>query len=261
MAAAVAQARSGQRRAHLSGVDRARPGPAHGRGAPLGHRLRPRAGPSPCDADLDEVVGTWPAGRRAGRLARPGLCRPRGGADGRRPTTCECWTFLPAPSPRAMWARRQAHETAIHRVDAQLAAGLPVSPWSPGLCRRRHRRAPVAVRPPAQHRAARRSAGHLGGALRRCRRRVGAAPGRARRHHDARHGQRPGRRALHGDRTGRRSLPGAVEPRRCGRPERRRRALRAGPVLRGRADPLVLGGRPAARHAVGVVPRRRPKVQ
>lgn len=34
-----------------------------------------------------------------------------------------CWTFLPAPSPLAMWARRQAHETAIHRVDAELAAG------------------------------------------------------------------------------------------------------------------------------------------
>jgi len=38
-----------------------------------------------------------------------------------------CWTFLPAPSPRAFWARRQAHETAIHRVDAELAAGAPVS--------------------------------------------------------------------------------------------------------------------------------------
>lgn len=35
-----------------------------------------------------------------------------------------CWTFLPAPSPLAFWARRQTHETAIHRVDAQLAAGL-----------------------------------------------------------------------------------------------------------------------------------------
>ena len=34
-----------------------------------------------------------------------------------------CWTFLAAPSPRAFWARRQAHETAIHRVDAQLAEG------------------------------------------------------------------------------------------------------------------------------------------
>lgn len=34
-----------------------------------------------------------------------------------------CWTFLSAPSPLAFWARRQAHETAIHRADAQLAAG------------------------------------------------------------------------------------------------------------------------------------------
>jgi uncharacterized protein (TIGR03083 family) len=34
-----------------------------------------------------------------------------------------CWTFLPAPSPLAFWARRQAHETAIHRADAELAAG------------------------------------------------------------------------------------------------------------------------------------------
>jgi uncharacterized protein (TIGR03083 family) len=34
-----------------------------------------------------------------------------------------CWAFLPAPSAVAFWARRQAHETAIHRVDAELAAG------------------------------------------------------------------------------------------------------------------------------------------
>ena len=35
----------------------------------------------------------------------------------------ECFTFLPAPSPLAFWARRQAHETAIHRADAELASG------------------------------------------------------------------------------------------------------------------------------------------
>jgi uncharacterized protein (TIGR03083 family) len=34
-----------------------------------------------------------------------------------------CWTFLDAPSPLAFWARRQAHETAIHRADAERAAG------------------------------------------------------------------------------------------------------------------------------------------
>src|SRR5215469_4545008 len=32
-------------------------------------------------------------------------------------------TFLPAPSPLAFWARRQAHETAVHRLDAQAAGG------------------------------------------------------------------------------------------------------------------------------------------
>lgn len=39
------------------------------------------------------------------------------------PDDLECWTFMPAPSPRAFWARRQAHETTIHRVDAERAGG------------------------------------------------------------------------------------------------------------------------------------------
>jgi len=39
------------------------------------------------------------------------------------PPDVQCWTFLPAPTPLAFWARRQAHETTVHRVDAQLAAG------------------------------------------------------------------------------------------------------------------------------------------
>ncbi len=39
------------------------------------------------------------------------------------PDDLEAWTFLPAPTPRAMWARRQAHETAIHRFDAEMAGG------------------------------------------------------------------------------------------------------------------------------------------
>lgn len=34
-----------------------------------------------------------------------------------------CWSFLPAPSPLAFWARRQAHETGIHRADVESAAG------------------------------------------------------------------------------------------------------------------------------------------
>ncbi len=49
-----------------------------------------------------------------------------------------CWTFLAASSPLAFWARRQAHETAIHRVDAQLAVaaagpGAELDPFPAGL--------------------------------------------------------------------------------------------------------------------------------
>jgi uncharacterized protein (TIGR03083 family) len=41
----------------------------------------------------------------------------------------ECATFMPAPSPLAFWARRQAHETAVHRYDAQSARpGGPPAP-------------------------------------------------------------------------------------------------------------------------------------
>ncbi|MCX4910952.1 maleylpyruvate isomerase family mycothiol-dependent enzyme [Streptomyces sp. NBC_00878] len=39
------------------------------------------------------------------------------------PPDVECWSFLPAPSPLAFWARRQAHETTVHRVDAESARG------------------------------------------------------------------------------------------------------------------------------------------
>jgi len=40
-------------------------------------------------------------------------------------------TPWPTRSPRLFWARRQAHETAIHRVDLQLAAGYGVSDIDP----------------------------------------------------------------------------------------------------------------------------------
>ncbi|ATL25878.1 hypothetical protein KY5_0860 [Streptomyces formicae] len=45
------------------------------------------------------------------------------------PLDVECWAFLPAPSPLAFWARRQAHETTVHRLDAESArGGAPFSP-------------------------------------------------------------------------------------------------------------------------------------
>ncbi|OPF76985.1 hypothetical protein VT50_0222635 [Streptomyces antioxidans] len=43
----------------------------------------------------------------------------------------KCFTFLPADSPLAFWARRQAHETAIHRIDAESARGGDFSPFTP----------------------------------------------------------------------------------------------------------------------------------
>lgn len=39
------------------------------------------------------------------------------------PRDLDCFTFLPAASPLGFWARRQAHETAIHRADAESACG------------------------------------------------------------------------------------------------------------------------------------------
>lgn len=36
------------------------------------------------------------------------------------------WTWFPGEDTVAFWFRRMAHEAAIHRLDAELAAGLPV---------------------------------------------------------------------------------------------------------------------------------------
>jgi uncharacterized protein (TIGR03083 family) len=68
-----------------------------------------RAGP----AD-DELIDWFRAGHAA--LVETLFAAPPG---------LECWSFLAAPSAVAFWARRQAHETAIHRADAELVAGDP----------------------------------------------------------------------------------------------------------------------------------------
>ncbi|CAL9635279.1 maleylpyruvate isomerase family mycothiol-dependent enzyme [Streptomyces sp. Tu 3180] len=45
------------------------------------------------------------------------------------PPDVECFTFLPGPpSALAFWARRQAHETAVHRFDAESARGGAATP-------------------------------------------------------------------------------------------------------------------------------------
>ncbi|MDJ0381199.1 maleylpyruvate isomerase family mycothiol-dependent enzyme [Streptomyces sp. G-G2] len=45
------------------------------------------------------------------------------------PADVRCWTFLPTdpPSPLAFWARRQAHETSVHRMDAEAALGIELT--------------------------------------------------------------------------------------------------------------------------------------
>ncbi|MFD9370578.1 maleylpyruvate isomerase family mycothiol-dependent enzyme [Streptomyces sp. NPDC060020] len=49
------------------------------------------------------------------------------------PADVQCWTFLPTapPSPLAFWARRQAHETTVHRMDAEAARGVAFSTVEP----------------------------------------------------------------------------------------------------------------------------------
>jgi len=86
----------------------------------------------PSRGGLEEAAGTWPADDDLAGWFGQG-CTDLVTALADTPDDLQCWTFLAAPSPRAMWARRQAHETAVHRVDAQLAAGSPVSPCAPAF--------------------------------------------------------------------------------------------------------------------------------
>jgi uncharacterized protein (TIGR03083 family) len=76
-----------------------------------------------------ELDGHWPSDAslvdwfREGHAELVGVLREA-------PADLECFTFLPAPSPRAFWARRQAHETGMHRVDAESASGQ-ITPFAP----------------------------------------------------------------------------------------------------------------------------------
>lgn len=85
--------------------------------------------PAPAEAEIlaaepsDKQLLDW---FRDGHAALVGALRAA-------PPDVPCWTFLPAPSALAFWARRQAHETAIHRVDAELAADGPVTSPDPAF--------------------------------------------------------------------------------------------------------------------------------
>lgn len=76
----------------------------------------------PIDDELEAIAGGWPSDQdlapwfRAGHALLVDALRSA-------PDDLDCWAFLRAPTPLAFWARRQLHETAIHRVDAELASG------------------------------------------------------------------------------------------------------------------------------------------
>ncbi|RSO08581.1 hypothetical protein DMH18_20945 [Streptomyces sp. WAC 06783] len=82
-------------------------------------RVTPPEGPQP----PDEALAEW---------VRDG-CRTLVSTLRAAPADLSCWTFLPAPSPLHFWARRQAHETAIHRADAESALGAGITPSAPAF--------------------------------------------------------------------------------------------------------------------------------
>ena len=78
------------------------------------------------DMDLEELVGGWPSDDQLVTWFVTGH-RKLVDVLTAAPFDLNCFTFLAASSPLAMWARRQAHETSIHRVDAEAAGGTLTS--------------------------------------------------------------------------------------------------------------------------------------
>jgi uncharacterized protein (TIGR03083 family) len=83
------------------------------------------------DVDLDDIVGTLPADLDLIDWFREGLTMLAHTLES-APPDLDCLTFLAAPSPLAMWARRQAHETAMHRVDAE-SPGKTITNFDPAF--------------------------------------------------------------------------------------------------------------------------------
>jgi uncharacterized protein (TIGR03083 family) len=83
----------------------------------------------PASASLEEQAGGWPGDEELADWFEAGYLALVSALEG-APADVQCWTFFAAPSPLAFWSRRQAHETAIHRVDAELTAGRSVTQLS-----------------------------------------------------------------------------------------------------------------------------------
>lgn len=83
-------------------------------------------------SNRQEVIpGGWPSDTGLAGWFREGHERVVAALES-APPDLQCWTIMDAPAPRDFWARRQAHETSIHRVDAELADGA-VTGFDPEL--------------------------------------------------------------------------------------------------------------------------------
>lgn len=82
--------------------------------------------------DMEQLVGGWPPDDELLEWFAAGY-RDLARILREAPEQLRCWTFLEADSPLLHWARRQAHETSIHRVDAELTAGLDPEPFAPAF--------------------------------------------------------------------------------------------------------------------------------
>jgi uncharacterized protein (TIGR03083 family) len=74
------------------------------------------------EGDLVDIVGGWPSDEDLLDWAVTRHAMLVDAIDAADPDFAY-WTLRPSSSPITFWARRQAHETAIHRVDADAAAG------------------------------------------------------------------------------------------------------------------------------------------
>lgn len=78
---------------------------------------------------FEELEGRWPSDDALLEWFRAGHHKLVSALES-APDDLECFTFLKAPSARAFWARRQAHETGMHRADAE-SAGTGITPFAP----------------------------------------------------------------------------------------------------------------------------------
>jgi len=87
------------------------------------------ATPSTAPADAGKATGPAPEDAGLVEWFRVG-CHTLIDTLERADPDVQCWTFMAAPTPLAFWARRQCHETGIHRADAESASGS-IAAFSP----------------------------------------------------------------------------------------------------------------------------------